>query len=179
MAEITYTNNMNQVILVNQFDQQMGTCEKIKAHEEALLHRAFSVFIYHDHFMCIQKRAAHKYHCPSLWTNTCCSHPMPKETTLDAANRRLFEECGIHADIEEIFHFTYFAQFSNGLCEYEVDHVFIGKSNEKIISDPEEIEETKWIDFDELLEDVQKNPKKYTPWFIIALPKVIERITNG
>lgn len=168
---------MEKLILVNEQDEMIGTCEKMKAHEEALLHRAFSVFIYHDQKMCIQKRASGKYHCPNLWTNTCCSHPYENETTKQAAMRRLKEECGITAELEEIFVFQYFASFDNGLTENEIDHVFIGQiDNEEIPFDPEEIEEIKWIGFDELLEDVKQHPDIYTPWFKIALPQVLERI---
>lgn len=174
--KIFYTDNMSEVVLIDLNDHEIGTCEKMKAHQQALLHRAFSVFIYHDHKMCIQKRALNKYHCPGLWTNTCCSHPKMNESYHDAAKRRLFEECGIICEVEEIFHFTYFASFPNGLCEYERDHVFVADYNGKMIIDPEEIEEIKWIDFSDLLEDVRIHPKEYTPWFITALDKVIERI---
>src|SRR5688572_9486804 len=119
---------MQEVILVNEFDEAIGSMEKMEAHEKALLHRAFSVFLFNKKGeMLLQKRAASKYHSPSLWTNACCSHPMPGEETKQAALRRLDEELGFTTSINKAFHFTYKAVFDNGLTEHEFDHVFVGE----------------------------------------------------
>src|SRR6185437_4712327 len=95
-----------QVILVNERDEQTGTIEKIEAHQKALLHRAFSVFIFNGKGeMLLQKRASGKYHSPGLWANTCCSHPRPGEPVEVAARRRLKEEMGFETDLHKIFDF--------------------------------------------------------------------------
>lgn len=76
-------------------------------------------------------------------------------------------------ETKEIFSFPYFYAFDNGLCEYEYDHVFVSCYEGEVQLNPEEVEAVEWIEFDELLEDIRMNPKKYTPWFIIACPQVI------
>ncbi len=97
-----------EVILVNEQDEQTGTIEKMEAHRKALLHRAFSVFIFNGKGeMLLQQRAIGKYHSPGLWTNTCCSHPRPGEDVEAAANRRLKEEMGIETSLKKIFDFIY------------------------------------------------------------------------
>ena len=81
---------MEEVILVDETDTPLGKMEKMEAHRKALLHRAFSVFIFNSKGeMFLQRRAAGKYHSPGLWTNACCSHPRPVVETLAAALRRL------------------------------------------------------------------------------------------
>ena len=115
------------VILVDENDAPIGIMEKIEVHQKALLHRAFSVFIFNSKGeMLLQKRANNKYHSPGLWTNACCSHPSPGQDTLEAATKRLQEEMGFTTAIEKVFDFIYKAPFDNGLTEYEFDHVFIG-----------------------------------------------------
>ncbi len=115
------------VILVDAEDHELGTMEKIEAHEKAVLHRAFSVFIFNDSGeLMLQQRAAHKYHSPLLWTNTCCSHQRLGESNIEAGKRRLREEMGFEVDLDEKFHFIYKAEFDNGLTEHELDHVMLG-----------------------------------------------------
>lgn len=168
---------MENVVLVNMRDDKIGLEEKMAAHEKALLHRAFSVFLYHDDKILLQKRASSKYHCGGLWTNTCCSHPRDGETVTEAAIRRLKEEVDIVVkELEEIHSFVYHYPFANGLTEFEYDHILVGEYKGSYSSNPEEVDEMKWVQVDELLADIQKNPKVYTPWFIVALMKVIEYI---
>ena len=165
-----------EVILVDQFDNAIDTMEKQSAHESPKLHRAFSIFIYHENKLLIQQRAYNKYHAGGLWANTCCSHPKPDEHLSVATQRRLLEEVGISAELEEIFSFIYFYKFDNGLYEYEYDHVFIGNYNGEVSPNPEEIYKLDWIEAEELLEDLLGNPEKYAPWFVAAAPRVIEHI---
>jgi len=131
---------MEQVVLVNELDHEIGLMEKMEAHEKALLHRAFSVFVFNAKGeLLLQQRAFEKYHSGGLWTNTCCSHPRPNETVLDAANRRLMEEMGFQTPLQKVFDFIYQAAFSNGLTEHEFDHVFIGHYEGEILPDPQEV----------------------------------------
>ncbi|HEY0272948.1 MAG TPA: isopentenyl-diphosphate Delta-isomerase, partial [Chitinophaga sp.] len=115
------------VILVDEQDRQTGTMEKLEAHQRGLLHRAFSVFILNEHHeMLLQQRALHKYHSGGLWTNACCSHPLPGEAVEAAAHRRLGEELGIDCYLTHLFAFQYRTAFDNGLTEHEYDHVLLG-----------------------------------------------------
>ncbi|WP_445722064.1 isopentenyl-diphosphate Delta-isomerase [Flavobacterium sp.] len=157
-----------KVILVDINDEPIGLMEKIEAHQHALLHRAFSVFILNEkNEIMLQQRAAHKYHSPLLWTNTCCSHQRPGETNLNAGKRRLMEEMGFVAELKELFHFIYKAPFDNGLTEHELDHVMIGYYNEEPNINREEVESWKWMKIEDVKEDMIVNPDIYTVWFKI------------
>ncbi len=162
---------LQEVILVNEQDEPIGVMEKIAAHEQALLHRAFSVFIFNNKGqMLLQQRALTKYHSPGLWTNACCSHPNPGESTEAAASRRLQEELGFSTPINKAFHFTYKAPFDNGLTEFEFDHVFIGAYDGDFDVNPEEVTAYKFVDVDLIEEDIKNHPASYTAWFLIAFP---------
>lgn len=161
------------VILVDEQDNPLGVMEKMEAHQKALLHRAFSVFIFNKAGdLLLQKRAAEKYHSAGLWTNTCCSHPMPGEAVEEAALRRLEEEMGFSTPLEKAFAFLYKTGFDNGLTEHEYDHVFTGIYEGGIHPDPDEVSAYRYIPMDELLEWVQRAPGDFTEWFKIALPRL-------
>ena len=141
---------------------------KMEAHEKAILHRAFSVFILNDNNeVMLQQRAQHKYHSPLLWTNTCCSHQRAGETNIQAGKRRLYEEMGFEVDLKELFHFIYKAPFDNGLTEHELDHVMIGYSNSEPFINPEEVASWKWMKIEAIKDDMIQNPAEYTVWFKI------------
>ena len=156
------------VILVNQNDEQIGLMPKLEAHEKAVLHRAFSVFVLNNkNEIMLQQRAHQKYHSPLLWTNTCCSHQRDGETNIQAGSRRLFEEMGFITDLKQLFHFIYKAPFDNGLTEHELDHVMIGYFNDEPKINAEEVENWKWMGIDEVKNDIQLQPEIYTVWFKI------------
>ncbi len=156
------------VILVNTNDEQIGLMPKMEAHEKAVLHRAFSVFVLNEkNEIMLQQRASHKYHSPLLWTNTCCSHQRDGETNLQAGNRRLQEEMGFETELKQLFHFIYKAPFDNGLTEHELDHVMIGYYNGEPKINPEEVENWKWMGIEEVQKDMQSHPEVYTVWFKI------------
>lgn len=162
---------MPDVVLVNLNDDPVGTMEKMEAHRSPHLHRAFSIFLFNNqNEMLLQRRAFTKYHSGGLWTNACCSHPYPGERVEDAANRRLKEELGIGTRLVKAFHFTYQAEFENGLFEHEFDHVFIGSFEGKVYPDPAEVADYCYKSIDEIKNDLELVPAAYTPWFIIALP---------
>jgi isopentenyl-diphosphate delta-isomerase len=170
---------LTQVVLVNESDQAVGTMEKMAAHKEGILHRAFSVFIFNSKGeMLLQQRALHKYHSGGLWTNACCSHPYPGEETANAAIRRLGEELGFQTSLEKIFDFTYKANFNNGLTEYEFDHVFLGYYDDEIRANKEEVNDFCYKDMDTIKKSLETNPEKYTAWFHIAFPLVAAKMKN-
>lgn len=166
---------MEQVILVDEHDNEVGLMEKIEAHQKALLHRAFSIFIFNSKGeMLLHQRSLKKYHCGGKWTNACCSHPRVGEQTIDAAIRRLKEEMGIETPLEKIFDFTYKAEFDNGLTEHEFDHVFVGNHDGEIDPDYNEVEEFAWASMPRIEDSTKQRGYFYTPWFLIAFPKVYE-----
>lgn len=168
------------VILVDKEDNPIGLMEKIEAHEKALLHRAFSVFIFNDKGeLMLQQRAASKYHSPLLWTNTCCSHQREGESNVEAGKRRLQEEMGFTADLKEVFSFIYKAPFDNGLTEHELDHVMIGSYNDAPNLNKEEAESYKWMTLQNVKKDIEEQPEKYTAWFKIIFDKSYEKLTNA
>jgi isopentenyl-diphosphate delta-isomerase len=161
---------MEQVILVDERDNQVGVMEKLQAHREGRLHRAISVFIFNSRGeMLLQQRAAGKYHSAGLWTNACCSHPRAGEAVEHAAARRLQEEMGMKCELKETFNFIYKAQLENQLTEYEFDHVFTGISDEIPMPEVAEVSKWKYIAVAKLVEDVASNPDQYTEWFKICL----------
>ncbi len=163
------------VILVGSYDNQIGVSEKMEAHRKALLHRAVSVFIINSKGeWLMQRRALSKYHSNGLWTNTCCSHPNPNESSIDAAHRRLLEEMGMSCELNELFSFTYKEVLDNELTEYEFDHVFIGITDEKPTINLDEVMEYKYIIFSDLQKDIELNPNNYTVWFKMIFERVNE-----
>jgi isopentenyl-diphosphate delta-isomerase len=161
------------VILVDEQDNDIGVMEKMQAHQEGKLHRAFSIFIFNDkQELLLQQRALSKYHSGGLWTNTCCSHPRPTETIKDAASRRLFEEMGMSCDMQIKTSFIYKTPFENGLTEHELDYVLIGLTHQNPIINTKEVETYKWQTISDIKNDILIHPNNYTSWFKIALDKV-------
>ena len=165
------------VILVNEKDEQIGTMPKLEAHEKAVLHRAFSVFVFNDkNELMLQQRAAHKYHSPLLWTNTCCSHQRVGESNIQAGKRRLQEEMGFVTDLKETISFIYKAPFDNGLTEHELDHILLGTHTNEPQINKEEVENWKWMSLEDVKLDIELHPEVYTEWFKIIFQKFYKHI---
>lgn len=161
------------VILVDENDTPIGVEEKMAAHRAGKLHRAFSIFIFNSQGeVMLQKRASTKYHCPGLWTNTCCSHPRQGESVLLAAHRRLREEMGFDTELKEVFTFTYRVEFDNGLTEHEFDHVVVGKFEGEPVLNPEEVEAWRWVSIEDLEKEIAESPSQFTYWMKDCLPEL-------
>lgn len=157
---------MEEIILVDEQDNAIGTMEKMEAHLKGALHRAFSVVLFNSNGeLLLQKRAKNKYHSGGLWTNTCCSHPFPEETISDAAQRRLKHEMGINLKPEFAFKFIYKTPLDNSFIEHELDHVFIGTFDGTPIINKDEVSEWKFMSLSELKNDMEISPQIYTVWF--------------
>ena len=168
------------VILVDENDNQTGVIGKLEAHRRALLHRAVSVFIINPKGEWIlQRRALDKYHSNGLWSNTCCTHPGPGESNIESARRRLSEEMGIDCGLTELFNFTYREKLDNELTEYEFDHVFFGVSEKDPVINTSEVEEWEAVRYEDLREDILKNPAGYTYWFKEIFEKVNQYISEN
>lgn len=167
------------VILVDQEDNKIGLMPKMEAHEKAVLHRAFSVFVFNkDKELMLQQRALHKYHSPGLWTNTCCSHQRDGESNIDAGTRRLQEEMGFSVSLKETTSFIYKAPFANGLTEHELDHILVGYYEDAPVINKDEVEAWKWMPLEEVKKDMKVNPDQYTEWFKIIFDKFYTYIAS-
>tara|TARA_B100000035_G_C20969464_1_gene540356 strand:+ start:66 stop:590 length:525 start_codon:yes stop_codon:yes gene_type:complete len=168
------------VILVNEKDQEIGLMPKLEAHQKAVLHRAFSVFIFNsENELMLQQRASDKYHSPNLWTNTCCSHQRSGESNIQAGTRRLYEEMGFTTSLKEITSFIYKAPFDNGLTEHELDHIMVGYYNEDPVINSDEVEDWKWMKIEDVKKDISLNPDLYTAWFKIIFKNFYNHLNNS
>ena len=164
----------DKLILVDGLDRETGTATKLQAHVDGLLHRAFSVVLVRDGEngpeLLLAKRSLLKYHSGGLWANSCCSHPRAGEATIDAAYRRVHEELGCEAEeLREICAFVYRAEFDNGLCEHEYDHIVVGRFAGELALDPAEASEARWVDFETLASELVDEPLKFAVWAPIVL----------
>ena len=163
------------VILVNEFDEYQGTMEKLAAHRAGALHRAFSIFILNDKDeLLIHQRAEGKYHSGGLWTNACCSHPRPGESTLTAAHRRLMEEMGFDCTLEPLFHLRYRSEVANELVEHEYDHIFLGRYSGPIRPNLTEVKDYRFLPLAVLLMQMREEPQQFTRWFHLAMPQFLQ-----
>jgi isopentenyl-diphosphate delta-isomerase len=167
-----------QVVLINANDEEVGTMEKLQAHREGLLHRAFSVLILNDAGeMLIHQRALGKYHSAGAWSNACCGHPRPGETTQAAAERRLQEEMGFTVPLKKLYHFTYKTDLGNGLSEHEFDHVFLGVYNNAPLPNPTEVADWRYVSIDRLLQELNMKPEQFSFWFRLIMTEFPIRYT--
>ena len=157
---------MEHVILVDKKDNVTGTMEKMEAHKKGELHRAFSILLFdHSGKVLLQKRSQNKYHSRGLWTNTCCSHPLPGESLPSATRRRLKEEMGIDLQPTFSYSFIYRAHLDGQLIEHELDHVFVGSFSGTPVINEKEVEDWKYVELSWLKEDIVRHPEAYTVWF--------------
>ncbi|SMP10523.1 isopentenyl-diphosphate delta-isomerase [Muriicola jejuensis] len=153
---------------------------KMEAHEKAALHRAFSVFVMNSKGeTMLQQRAAHKYHSPLLWTNTCCSHQRLGESNIQAGKRRLREEMGFQTELRELFSFIYKAPFDNGLTEHELDHVMLGYYEGEPQINEDEVASWKWMTPEDIKKDIERSPDAYTAWFRIIFEKFYHHLIEN
>lgn len=169
---------LEEVILVDENDKEIGLMEKMEAHEKALLHRAFSVFVFNKKGeLLLQQRALHKYHSGGLWTNTCCSHPRKGEEVIQSAHRRLMEEMGFDCELELKHKFIYKAPFTNGLTEHELDYIFTGEYEVAPNPNPDEVASFRWIEMAQLQKEIEEHPENFTVWFRIILDQYLHTLS--
>jgi isopentenyl-diphosphate delta-isomerase len=153
-------------------DGTLTPVEKLEAHQRGLRHKAVSVFVIRGTDILMQRRAMTKYHTPGLWANTCCTHPKWDEDSSTCAVRRLQEEIGITGIYPEFRHqLEYRADVGHEMIEHEVVDVFLARArrNTVIAPDPEEVMDTRWVDYHDLLAEVSRHPSRFTPWLKIYL----------
>ncbi|NIF20730.1 isopentenyl-diphosphate Delta-isomerase [Candidatus Pantoea multigeneris] len=162
-----------EVILVDHLDRPTGKMEKLEVHEKGLLHRAITVYVFNSRLeILLQRRASDKYHCGGLWSNTCCGHPYPLESTQDAAERRLREEMGMTLKLQPVFELSYNLPLSNGLTEHEYGHVFFAISDELPQMNPEEADDYRYQSVTDIEQQIKQAPEQFTPWFLHTFPRI-------
>ena len=171
----------DMLILVDGLDREIGMASKLKAHEEGLLHRAFSVVLVREGDdgpeVLLARRARGKYHSGGLWANSCCSHPRVGEETIEAAHRRVREELGCKvADLRDVGGFAYRGEFESGLCEFEFDHVLVGRFMGELDPDQSEVGELRWIGLDALAVELASDPHRFTVWAPMVLSLAMTEI---
>lgn len=153
--------NLDQVVLVDKQDREIGVMDKIEAHRGVgKLHRAISVFLFDSSGkLLVQQRSAEKIVGAGEWANTCCGNVRPKESYLECAQRRLREELGIRDVIlKEITKFTYHTRCNDEFSEHEVDMVFGGRYDGEMSPNPEEVQSIKWITHESILKQAPLAP---------------------
>lgn len=180
LEELLKDTSEDQLVLVDLLDREVGSMGKLAVHQQARLHRAFSVFLYRGGHggrpveTLVQRRAAGKYHSGGLLTNSCCSHPRVGESLDLAVVRRLRQELGVEGvRLGEVGSFVYRERFADGLVEFELDHVFIARYDGDVTPDPSEASDVAWVEVGELLEDLERHPSRYTAWFLTAAPMAV------
>jgi len=159
-----------RLIAVDEHDCETGTVEKMAAHRQGVLHRAFSIFVFDDaDRLLLQRRARGKYHSGGLWSNTCCSHPRAGESLLEAAHRRLREEMGFDCPLDPVFGFVYRAVLDGDFVEHEYDHVLAGRFQGTPVPDPAEVDDWEWANLSVVRSRFVENPNAFTAWFKQAL----------
>lgn len=165
--------NHEQVILVDEADREKGSMDKLEAHEKGVLHRAFSIFIFNEKGeMLLQQRSLDKYHSGGLWSNACCSHPRPGESTASAASRRLKEELGFDTPLKKVFDFIYHVELDQGLTEHEFDHVYAGEYSGTAPFNTEEVQAVQFAEMKEIHHSLKMDPDRFTAWFRLAFPGI-------
>jgi isopentenyl-diphosphate delta-isomerase len=161
---------MEEVILVDENDNEIGVMEKMEAHRKGLLHRAFSILVFNSKGqILLQKRSLKKYHSGGLWTNTCCSHPQPNENMEAAMRRKLKQEMGIEATPRFSHKFIYKTGLENNLTEHEYDHVYVARYDGDPQINHDEVDEWRFEDLSALRRAIKKNPQEFTYWFKLIL----------
>lgn len=187
VEEIDQKYHDRRVVVVNENDQEIRIAGLVEAHRDpGIQHRAFSLQLYRavgdKKELLLQQRAAGKPVFPYYWANTCCYNLAPGEDYLGSAARRVKEEMGIMIEqksLSELYKFTYYVPDVEGWCERELDNVIVGTSATLSVNSFEcrlnldEVMDYKWIEWNELNQDIKNDPMKYAPWFkmIMAEPR--------
>ncbi|WP_241624844.1 isopentenyl-diphosphate Delta-isomerase [Rosenbergiella epipactidis] len=169
-----------EVILVDEQDNPLGKMEKLAAHRQGRLHRAITVYIFNTkQQLMLQQRAFSKYHCGGLWSNTCCGHPFPNESTQQAAERRLEEEMGLKLPLTKLTQIYYNLPVTDGLVEHEFGHIFTGLTDQLPVLNPHEAENYRFASLSEVQQELITSPERFTPWFKTTFPMLAKQLRAG
>jgi isopentenyl-diphosphate delta-isomerase len=154
-----------QLILVDESNRAVGSAGKTAVHRQALLHRAFSIFIVDDRGrIVLQRRNPKKYHSGGLWANSCCGHPRPGERTASAARRRLGEELGVASALSFGFFARYRTALDHGMHENELVYVYFGRLESEPKPDPAEVADVALLSCAEIRGRIERDPGSFAYW---------------
>jgi isopentenyl-diphosphate delta-isomerase len=169
---------MASVILTDALGNAIGAADVLEAHTgEGRLHKAFSVYVFAPdrRELLIQRRSRTKMLWPLVWANTCCSHPRPGETALEAGARRTQEEMGFRCPLREGQSFVYRAVDPAGRgVEHEHVTTLISESRPVVEANRDEVEEWQWAPVTALRREMAEHPERYAPWFHLGLQLVLQ-----
>ena len=165
---------MDTLILVDDEDNQIGSCEKVDCHVgDGKLHRAFSVFLFNPAGeLLIQQRSSNKMLWPLYWANSCCSHPRVGETTDAAARRRMREELGVECELSYLYKFVYHASYGTSGSEHENCWVYAGHFDGSVDINHDEIADWRFITPDELTAEIAANGDIFAPWLKLEWQRI-------
>ena len=184
-SDSTQASMMAEAVLqVDENDVVVGPISKADSHyQSGSLHRAFSVLLFNsDGKMLLQQRAHDKITFPSVWANSCCSHPLASAEEMEednalgvkvAAIRKLDQELGISPDSIDIndFHFItkmrYSARMNADWIEREIDHILMIQADVELNPNPNEVSAVKWVSAKELEVMLvgEEGDEVIAPWF--------------
>ncbi|MDJ0758635.1 MAG: isopentenyl-diphosphate Delta-isomerase [Woeseiaceae bacterium] len=161
------SSEAEELILVDSNDNPVGRLSKAAAHDgDGRLHRAFSVFLFNARGeLLLQQRGRDKRLWPGFWSNSCCSHPRVGESMEVATRRRLDDELNLESELEYVYRFKYQANYSEAGSEHELCHVFVGRIDDEVVPNANEIEAVKFVPAGTMADRLQNDPDSYTPWF--------------
>ncbi|GMY13928.1 isopentenyl-diphosphate Delta-isomerase I [Fagus crenata] len=186
----------DECILVDENDRVVGHDTKYNCHlwekveSGNMLHRAFSVFLFNSKYeLLLQQRSATKVTFPLVWTNTCCSHPLFRDSELieenvlgvrNAAQRKLLDELGIPAEdvpVDQFFplgRILYKAPSDGKWGEHELDYLLFIVRDVNVNPNPDEAADVKYVNRDQLREllrkaDAGEEGLKLSPWFRLVV----------
>lgn len=161
------SSEAEELILVDEDDREQGHLSKAACHDGAgILHRAFSAFLFNGAGeLLLQQRAESKRLWPGYWSNSCCSHPRRGESMSTATGRRLEEELNLAADLKFVYKFRYQAPYGDLGSEHELCHVFLGRIDDGVRPNEEEIAAIRFVSAGALDAELSDYPERFTPWF--------------
>lgn len=158
---------LDHVVLVDNQNKVLGTAPKLTAHNSNTpLHRGFSVFLFNKKGeLLLQQRSKIKKTFPLIWSNSVCGHPMLNESNVDAAKRRLSYELGIdNVEVFEIISDYRYEVGMNGIYENEICPVLVCFTDKKPIINKDEVENVRWISWQDFLQEIKQKPGTYSVW---------------
>ena len=168
------------VVLVNEQNEVVGAMPKAEVHGVVSpLHRGFSCFVFHqrDKRLLLQQRSGTKLTWPLIWSNSCCGHPEPGESNLDAARRRLKYELGLEPTfLEEVAPYRY-CFTKDGVMENEICPILLAVVETEPVVNPEEVAAVRWIEWPTFLEEIEQDSGLYSEW-CVEETRILERTSR-
>jgi isopentenyl-diphosphate delta-isomerase len=170
--------SVEEVVLLDEAGRAIGTTPKASVHHrETPLHLAFSCYLFDDAgSLLLTRRALHKPTWPGVWTNSFCGHPGPGEDIAEAVVRRAEQELGASLRAVDLVlpAFRYEAEMPDGTRENEMCPVFVARSTAEVRPDPEEVDDSRWVPWEQLVPEVLSGTREVSPWCVEQVGQLLE-----